>query len=75
MFAGDIYKEAEEQLVQIYGNKLRSTLYKIPHHGNDTSDPLFALEWVKPQVAITMQTDGCGLNVYCEKGYRKYELI
>lgn len=54
LFVGDIYKEAEEQLIQIYGNELGSTFYKIPHHGNDTSDPRFALDKVKPQVAVTM---------------------
>lgn len=54
LFTGDIYAKAENQLEQQYGRKLASTLYKIPHHGNDTSSPDFAIETVKPQIAVTM---------------------
>lgn len=54
LFTGDIYEKAEEQLAQRYGEALKSTLYKIPHHGNDTSSPEFAIKAVKPRIAVTM---------------------
>ncbi len=62
LFTGDIYEKAEEQLVQQYGEALKSTLYKIPHHGNDTSSSEFAVETVKPQLAVTMGRS-CEWNV------------
>ena len=58
LFTGDIHYETEEQLVQIHGDKLQSTLLKIPHHGNDTSTGPLLVYTVKPQLAVVMST-GC----------------
>tara|TARA_B100000315_G_scaffold158829_1_gene147408 strand:- start:12872 stop:14557 length:1686 start_codon:yes stop_codon:yes gene_type:complete len=52
LFASDIEKEAEEYLVRQYGNKLRSTILKVPHHGSKTSSTTRFINAVKPKVAI-----------------------
>ena len=54
LFAGDIYEETEKQLILTYGDSLRSTLLKVPHHGNDTSSGQAFLDAVKPQLAVMM---------------------
>ena len=54
LFAGDIYEQSEKQLIYEVGNCLRSTVLKIPHHGNDTSTSQAFLDTVKPQLAVTM---------------------
>ena len=52
LFASDIEKEAEEYLVRLHGNKLRSTILKVPHHGSKTSSTTSFIKAVKPEVAI-----------------------
>jgi len=54
LFTGDIYEQSEKQLIYEEGNCLRSTVLKIPHHGNDTSTSQAFLDTVKPQLAVTM---------------------
>lgn len=58
LFTGDIHYETEEQLVENWGSQLKSTLLKIPHHGNDTSTGQSLVDVVKPQIAVVMST-GC----------------
>lgn len=57
LFTGDIHYETEEELVQIYGDELHSTLLKIPHHGNKTSTGQALVDAVNPQLAVVMSTD------------------
>ena len=52
LFASDIEKEAEEYLVRKYGNKLRSTILKVPHHGSKTSSTTRFINAVNPEVAV-----------------------
>ena len=54
LFAGDIYEATEQQLIQLHGDSLRSTLLKIPHHGCDTSSSQALLERVNPRAAVVM---------------------
>jgi len=51
LFTGDIEWEAEKDLLE-FGEKLQSTILKVPHHGsrNSSSDPF--LQMVSPQAAI-----------------------
>lgn len=58
LFTGDLHFETEHELVQLYGNSLRSTLLKIPHHGNDTSVSQELVDAVNPAAAVVMST-GC----------------
>ena len=58
LLTGDIHLEIEDELISTYGSGLRSTLLKIPHHGNDTSTGAPFVEAVNPTVAVVMST-GC----------------
>lgn len=51
LFAGDIEKEAENDLLEKKIN-LKSNILKIAHHGSDTSSGDKFLEAVKPEIAI-----------------------
>ncbi len=52
LFTGDVEKGAEERLVEIAKNELKSTILKIPHHGSNTSSTQEFLNVVKPQIAL-----------------------
>lgn len=58
LFTGDIHYETEKELVALYGDRLRSTILKIPHHGNDTSVSQELVDTVNPAAAVVMST-GC----------------
>ncbi len=52
LFTGDIEKDAENELVSIYGDSLESDVLKVPHHGSGGSSTSGFLESVKPVVAV-----------------------
>ena len=47
LFTGDIEKEAEKELVNIYKNELKSDILKVAHHGSSTSSSKLFLEHIK----------------------------
>jgi len=51
LFTGDIYREAERELINTAAN-LKSTILKVPHHGSKTSSSLEFINQVQPQIAI-----------------------
>ena len=52
MFTGDMEMEAEHDLVDHYGIRLKSDVLKVAHHGSSTSTTTRFLEHVDPTVAI-----------------------
>jgi competence protein ComEC len=52
LFSGDAEKEAEEEMVSVYGDFLHSTLLKTGHHGSITSSTPEYLEAVQPSFAV-----------------------
>lgn len=52
LFTGDILKDAEEALVETYGDQLASDVLKVPHHGSNTSTKKAFLKAVAPTHAI-----------------------
>ncbi len=52
LLTGDIEAEAEQRLVDIYGEGLKSDVLLIPHHGSNTSSTSGFLDAVQPRVAI-----------------------
>lgn len=53
MFAADIYKQSEEQIIRLYPSKqLSSNVLKVGHHGSDSSTSDEWLNVLKPQVAV-----------------------
>ena len=54
LFTGDIHLNIEESLVEQYGDALKSTILKIPHHGNDTSMGKTLLDCVNPKLGVSL---------------------
>lgn len=52
LLTGDIEQDAEQKLVDRFGEKLRSTVLVIPHHGSKTSSSPVFLDVVNPQIAL-----------------------
>ena len=53
LFTGDIYKKGEKELVDEYGKELKSTVLKVPHHGDYyTSNSREFLKAISPMYAI-----------------------
>lgn len=52
LFSGDIEKEAEDDLVNRYGNQLKSDILKISHHGSNTSSTKRFIQAVDPDVGV-----------------------
>lgn len=51
LFTGDIEK-AEQNLVNKYKDKLKSTILKVSHHGSKTSTSEEFLKYVEPKIAL-----------------------
>ena len=52
MFTGDIEEKAEDELVKIYGDKLKADILKVAHHGSKTSSTAEFLKCVSPKIAL-----------------------
>jgi competence protein ComEC len=52
LLTGDIEREAERQLVELYGMQLQSTVLVAPHHGSNTSSSAAFLAQVRPRYVL-----------------------
>lgn len=52
LFTGDIESKAEERIVSIAKNELKSTILKVAHHGSKTSTTEEILNAVNPKIAL-----------------------
>jgi len=52
LLCGDITAKAERELVTREGDRLKSTVLFIPHHGSDSSSTPGFIDAVKPQIGI-----------------------
>ena len=53
LFTGDAEDPAEEAMLALKGKiDLKSTIYKAPHHGSDTSSTAVFLNKVSPEVIV-----------------------
>lgn len=52
LFVGDIEESAEIDLVNTYGNHLKSDVLKVGHHGSMTSSTEYFIEKVMPEYAV-----------------------
>ena len=58
IFAGDISREVEQQIISDYNGKLHVDFYKTNHHGSNSSTSTEWLDAITPQIA----TISCGKN-------------
>lgn len=52
LFTGDIEVEAEKELEQVYGKKLKADILKVAHHGSKTSSREEFIKLVSPKIAL-----------------------
>lgn len=52
LFTGDIEQDAEEELVKLYGNKLKSDILKVAHHGSKTSSTQEFIQAVSTKISL-----------------------
>lgn len=52
LFTGDIEDEAEKYLSSKYGEKLKSDILKVAHHGSKTSSTSDFIKYVNPKIAL-----------------------
>ncbi|MGW8187730.1 MAG: ComEC/Rec2 family competence protein, partial [Desulfobacterales bacterium] len=52
LLCGDITAKAEKELVTREGDRLKSTVLFVPHHGSDSSSTTGFIDAVKPQIGI-----------------------
>lgn len=51
-FTADMEYEAEDNVLQIYGDKIRTNILKVAHHGSSTSTSEKFLKAVNPEIAV-----------------------
>ncbi|NMB20771.1 MAG: MBL fold metallo-hydrolase [Firmicutes bacterium] len=64
LFAGDLYTNAEREIAAKYGERLRSGVLKVPHHGAGTSSSKPFREAVGAEVAVMMSDAIEELRIY-----------
>lgn len=52
LFSGDAETEQERQLAKRYGDFLQSDLYKVGHHGSNTSSTEIFMNYVQPEISV-----------------------
>ncbi len=52
LLVGDLEKEAEDSLVHMYGEKLKSNVLKVGHHGSKNATKENLLRFVRPKYAV-----------------------
>jgi competence protein ComEC len=67
LFGGDLYVSGEQEVVERYGNRLHADVFKVGHHGDDTSSSKAYRNAISPKIAVMMHDAIADLNIY-----RKY---
>ena len=52
LFTGDLEGKVEKELVNKYGDNLRSDILKVPHHGSKYSSTDTFLQVIKPKISV-----------------------
>lgn len=52
IFSGDAEKEQESRLASVYGDFLKSDLYKVGHHASNTSSTTSFIEFIQPEITV-----------------------
>lgn len=63
LFAGDLYTYGEKEVAERYGDKLRSDVLKVNHHGAETSSSKTWRQAIQPKIAVIMHDGIASLQV------------
>ncbi|MDY6837879.1 MAG: DNA internalization-related competence protein ComEC/Rec2 [Thermodesulfobacteriota bacterium] len=72
LFPGDIEAEAEQELITLAGEALKSDVLLVPHHGSKTSSTLDFLKCVDPAIAVISAGRKEIFGLPCEKIVKRY---
>jgi competence protein ComEC len=64
LFGGDLYTSGEDEVVARYGARLDSDVFKVGHHGANTSSGRSYRNAISPKIAVMMHDAIADLNVY-----------
>ncbi|HIE4541891.1 TPA: DNA internalization-related competence protein ComEC/Rec2 [Providencia rettgeri] len=73
LLTGDIEKQGEKSLVEMYKNRLRSTLLFAPHHGSSTSSTDLLLRNVQPSMVVVSSARYSAWKIPSPKVYFRYK--
>jgi len=57
LLPGDAEEEVEEHLAEVYGDELRSHIYKAAHHGSKTSNSGKYMQHIRPEITVVSVGD------------------
>ncbi len=52
LFTGDIEKEVERELIELYGDSLLADVLIVPHHGSNSSSTQSFINRIKPKISL-----------------------
>ncbi|MDY6987395.1 MAG: DNA internalization-related competence protein ComEC/Rec2 [Thermodesulfobacteriota bacterium] len=72
LFPGDIEAEAEQELITLAGEALKSDVLLVPHHGSKTSSTPAFLKYADPAIAVISAGRKEIFGLPCEKIVKRY---
>jgi competence protein ComEC len=75
LFAGDLMRRAETELVAMAGDKLKSAVLFVPHHGSNSSSAAPFLRTVDPALAIVSAGPGNRFGFPHKQVLKRYQAI
>lgn len=64
LFGGDLYKDGERSVLERHADRLQADIFKIGHHGSDTSSTRSFRQTIQAQVGVMMHDAIADLGVY-----------
>lgn len=69
LFGGDLYTDGERNVLERHGDKLQADVFKVGHHGADTSSSKNFRQTINAKIGVMMHDAIADLNIY--KKYRR----
>ncbi|MGG4607948.1 DNA internalization-related competence protein ComEC/Rec2 [Providencia sp. Me31A] len=73
LLTGDLEKQGEKSIVEMYKHKLQSTILFAPHHGSNTSSTKLLLRTVNPSIALVSSARYSAWKIPAKKIYFRYK--
>lgn len=73
LLTGDLEKQGERSIVEMYKSRLHSNILFAPHHGSSTSSTALLLRNVKPSLALVSSARYSAWKIPSQKVYSRYK--